>query len=146
MSSHHASKTWARVLVVDDDPDFRESLCSFLKAQGLSVAEASNGQEGLRLAMLEHPDVIIMDIMMKERTEGLFAVQRIRRTSGLERTAVFVVSSLYSHPAGLSISPERAWMGQDEFFAKPVDMSLLLGKIREYTHMSATDADAPERK
>ena len=112
----------------------------------MSVFEASDGEEGLRVAIAQRPDVIIMDIMMNERTEGLFAVQRIRRTPELERTAVFVVSSLYSHVAHLSISPERAWMGHDEFFAKPVDMYSLLKKIRQYAGTSALDPNPVERK
>lgn len=144
MSSRSTSKKWAKVLVVDDDPDFRTSLCSFLSTQGLSVIEASDGREGLRLAVSERPDVIIMDIMMNERTDGLFAVQNVRRTPGLDATVVFVVSSLYSQVPSLSISPERAWMGHDEFFAKPVDMALLLEKIREHTARYAPEPRPPQ--
>jgi CheY-like chemotaxis protein len=146
MSPKQARKETEKILVVDDDPDFRDSVCSFLRANHMSVLEAGDADEGLRVALAERPDVIIMDIMMNERTEGLFAVQRIRRTPGLERTAVFVVSSMYSHVSGLSISPERAWMGHDEFFAKPVDMLSLLDKIREYAGKAAIEPKPSERK
>ena len=131
-----------KILLVDDDRDFRESLGAFLTANGLRVIQAGNGAEGLRLAMDEHPEVIIMDIMMDERTEGLFAVQTIRHTPELKDTAVIVVSSLYSDVPRFSISPERAWMGQDEFFAKPVDMPRLLDRIRKHTAWSPDWEDA----
>jgi two-component system alkaline phosphatase synthesis response regulator PhoP len=134
------------VLIVDDDGDFRESLGSFLQVNGLRVVEAIDGPEGLRLAMAERPDVIIMDIMMNERTEGLFALQSIRHTPELQHTAVIVVSSLYSNVAGFSVSPERTWMGQDEFFAKPVDMPRLLERVRAHAARSRGETVVPERK
>jgi two-component system response regulator VanR len=137
MSVHWERKLRPTVLLVDDDRDFRESLGLFLSANGLHVIEAGDGAEGLRLAMAEHPEVIIMDIMMNERTEGLFAVQSIRRTPELKNTTVIIVSSLYSDVSRFSVSPERAWMGQDEFFAKPVDMPRLLEHIRSHTAWTA---------
>lgn len=142
MSATQERKLRPTVLLVDDDRDFRNSLGAFLAASGLRVIEAGDGAEGLRLAMAERPEVIIMDIMMNERTEGLFAVQSIRRTPELKNTAVIVVSSLYSDVSRFSISPERAWMGQDEFFAKPVDMPGLLARIRKHTAWSPEWEDA----
>jgi len=132
------SKRTATVLLVDDDRDFRESLGAFLTASGLRVVEAGDGTEAMRVAVAEHPSVIVMDIMMNERTEGLFTLQSIRRTPGIHDTPVIVVSSLYSDVTSFSISPERAWMGQDEFFAKPVDMPRLLETIRALSERPAT--------
>ena len=145
MSEKRERGLQATVLLVDDDQDFRASLGLFLSAHGLRVIEASDGAEGLRLAMSERPRVIVMDIMMKERTEGLFAVQSIRRTPELRDTAVIIVSSLYSDVSRFSVSPERAWMGQDEFFAKPVDMPRLLERIRAHVAPSAAAAGARGR-
>ncbi len=123
-------KSLATVLLVDDDCDFRESLGSFLTSNGLRVIEASDGREALGVAMSERPQVIVMDIMMNERTEGFFTLQSIRRTPELREIPVIVVSSLYSDVTSFSVSPERSWMGQNEFFAKPVDMPRLLTAIR----------------
>jgi CheY-like chemotaxis protein len=120
----------ATVLIVDDDQDFRESLGLYLEANGLRVMHAADGREGVRLAVAARPDVIVMDIMMNERTEGLFAAQSIRRTPALADSAVIMVSSLYADAAGFSISPEREWMGHDEFVAKPVDLPRLLERIQ----------------
>lgn len=135
----------AKVLVVDDDPDFRESLGIFLTANGLRVVEASDGKEAFRVAMSELPEVIVMDIMMNERTEGLFTLQTIRRTPELRETPVIVVSSLYSDVKSFSVSPERAWMGQDEFFPKPVDMPRLVEAIHALAARHAARKHAPER-
>jgi CheY-like chemotaxis protein len=80
---------------------------------------------------MERPDLIIMDIVMSERTEGFFTVQEIRRTPELETVPIFVLSSLYSQVPDFRISPDSGWLAHDEFLSKPVDMPVLLEKIRQ---------------
>jgi CheY-like chemotaxis protein len=119
-----------KILIVDDDADFSEALSSFLEANGYRVLQARDGSEGLRLAKTQQPDLILMDVVMRERTEGFFTIQEIRHTPGLEDTPVFVLSSIYSQVPGFLITPEASWLSHDEFFAKPVDPPQLLEKIR----------------
>jgi DNA-binding response OmpR family regulator len=120
-----------KILIVDDDADFSKSLAAFLEARGYRCITAGNGRAGLRLAKQERPDLIIMDIMMRERTEGLFTVQEIRRTPGLADAPIFVVSALYSKLDGCGIPAEGEWLAHDEFFAKPIDMVRLLERVRQ---------------
>ena len=120
-----------RILIVDDDPDFREAIGCFLEANGLTVFRAHDGQEGIRLAKLERPDLILMDIMMGERTEGFFAIQEIRRDPALKGVPIFVLSSLCSRLPDFEIPSSGGWLAHDMFFAKPVDTVQLLDKIRQ---------------
>lgn len=53
-----------KVLVVDDDENLRLVLGDQLKLAGFSVSEAKDGEEGLKKALEEHPDVILLDVMM----------------------------------------------------------------------------------
>jgi len=117
---------------VDDDADFADALSSFLQANCYQVLQARDGSEGLRVAKAERPDLVLMDVMMKERTEGFFTVQEMRRTPGLENIPIFILTSLYSQIPGFRISPEASWLAHDAFFAKPVDPVQLLEKIREF--------------
>ncbi len=121
-----------KVLIVDDDADFAEALSSFLAANGYEVLQARDGSEGLRIAKAEHPGLVLMDVMMRERTEGFFTVQEMRRTPGLENVPIFILTSLYSQIPGFRINPEASWLAHDAFFAKPVDPVQLLEKIREF--------------
>ena len=120
-----------KILIVDDDADFAEAVASFLEANGYQVLQARNGTDGLKVAKAEHPDLVLMDIMMKERTEGFFTIQEMRRTPEIQNTPIFVVSSLYSQIPGFRITPEASWLAPDAFFPKPVDPPQLLEKIRE---------------
>ena len=120
-----------RILIVDDDADFAEAISSLLEANGYQVFHAPNGDEGLKLAKAEHPDLILMDVMMRERTEGFFTVQEMRRTPGVKETPIFVLTSIYSQVPGFRITPEASWLAHDAFFAKPVNPPELLDKIRQ---------------
>lgn len=121
-----------KILIVDDDTDFRESLSFFLESHGYATRQACDARQGLMLARLERPDLIIMDLMMRERTEGLFAIQEIRRSGDFSQAPIFVVSSLYAKATDFRIPPDPAWLGHDEFFPKPVDLPRLLEAIRRH--------------
>lgn len=121
--------TVKKILMVDDDRDFVEAMSSFLESNGYRVVRAFDGREGLRLAKMERPDLILMDIIMSERTEGFFVVQELRRVPGLESVPIFVVSSLYQALPDFGIQAEKQWLSHDEFFSKPVDLPAFLAKI-----------------
>lgn len=65
------------VLVVDDNPDFLEMLEMLLSNNGYRVITAENGFQALALLESNHPDVVVLDIMMPERT-GIEVLEQIR--------------------------------------------------------------------
>jgi DNA-binding response OmpR family regulator len=119
-----------KVLIVDDDRDFVEALAAYLESNGLAVCRAYDGRTGVTTALAERPDLILMDIIMGERTEGFFAVQQLRHTPELKAVPIFVMSSLYSAIPGFRVTPERSWLAHDEFFPKPLDLTALLARVR----------------
>lgn len=119
-----------KILIIDDDADFADSIATFLRLHGHQVEWAENGTEGVAKAAAEKPDVILCDVMMRERTEGFFTVQQLRHTPGVENARIFVVSSVYAGVPGFKVEPDASWMAHDEFIAKPVDPEALLVKIR----------------
>ncbi len=129
-----------KILIVDDDLDFVESLSSFLQTQGYVVLRALDGKEGLKVAKMERPDLIIVDIVMKERTEGFFTVQELRRTAELKTVPIFVLSSLYSKVTDFGVLPESGWLAHDEFIHKPADLAVLAEKIRQRIGKGAAEA------
>src|SRR3954466_16310145 len=68
----------ARILIVDDDDDFREMLRMAATALGHDVSAARDGNEALRLCACESPDLVLTDLVMPER-EGLKMIQVLRR-------------------------------------------------------------------
>jgi DNA-binding response OmpR family regulator len=120
-----------RILMVDDDHDFVEAVGCFLEANGFTVFRAYNGAEGIKLAKMERPDLILMDIMMNERTEGFFTVQEIRRDPTLRNVPIFILSSFCTRLPDFEIPSSGGWLAHDMFFGKPVNTVQLLEKIRQ---------------
>lgn len=119
-----------KVLIIDDDPDFVSALEALLQSSGYEVCAAANGKEGLQLAKTQQPDLILLDVMMTERTEGFFTLQELRRTPGLKSTPVIVISSIYAEQPLFRVSPEAGWLPANLFLPKPVDPGRLLEEAR----------------
>jgi DNA-binding response OmpR family regulator len=113
-----------RILIVDDDRDFAEAVACFLEANRFTVFKAHDGKEGVKQARLQRPDLILMDIMMNERTE-------LRRDAELKNVPIFVISSFCTHLPDFEIPESGGWMAHDMFFSKPVDLVQLLEQIRQ---------------
>ena len=81
-----------RILLVDDFDDTRLMMKLWLMKNGYHVIEAERGEEAIALAQSEHPDLIIMDMMMPG-LNGLDATRRIREDQSLEQTPIVAVSA-----------------------------------------------------
>ena len=132
-----------KILIVDDDRDFVEAVSTFLEVHHYVVLKAYDGKEALQLARMEHPDLILMDVIMRERTEGFFTVQEIRRVPELKTVPIFIVSSLYSQIPDFRITPNKSWLAHDDFLPKPVDMAELLEKIQRRMEAPHRNPETP---
>jgi CheY-like chemotaxis protein len=126
------------VLIIDDDRDFVSAIEALLQSSGYQVRSAFNGREGLQLAKTLRPDLILLDIMMTERTEGFFMLQEARRIPELSQTPVIVISSIYADQPIFRVSPEAGWLPANLFLPKPVDPARLLAVVGRLTE--AADA------
>ena len=84
------------ILVVDDDPDFVEVTRHTASAQGYEVARASNGKEALALMRRQPPDLVLLDIMMSYRLDGLDVAAAMRRDPALAGVPILMISLLPS--------------------------------------------------
>ncbi|HEU5314934.1 MAG TPA: response regulator transcription factor [Chloroflexota bacterium] len=109
-----------RVLVVEDDPDIRELLRALLAEAGYDVASAADGPEGLRLAHLQPPDVVILDLMLPGAT-GWEIAARFRGPDG--RPAPVIVAT--AAPLGLFQLPASVAC----MLPKPFDPDHLIGAV-----------------
>ncbi len=83
----------ARILVVDDEEDVRGFLCSLLQDNGYEVEMAEDGNRAWEAIRKQHPDLILLDLMMPEQTgTGLF--RRLHDHKELCEIPVIVVSGL----------------------------------------------------
>jgi CheY-like chemotaxis protein len=89
------SESRIRLLVIDDDPDIRRGIKISLQHEGIEVAGAASGEEGLELARKIHPDIIILDVEMPPGMGGPEVCKRIRSDRSLKHGQI-------SHPTNFS--------------------------------------------
>lgn len=118
-----------RILLIDDDPDFSAAVATYLETNGFTVVRAASGREGVALAQRERPALILLDIIMDERTDGLFTEGALRELPGLAEVPILVVSSLYDSDADFTVPPDRMWGANTTFVRKPIDPADLLARI-----------------
>jgi len=87
------SKQSASVLVVDDDPEIVSMLSTRLAARGYKVSTASDGHKALEIAKREHPDVMLLDVMMpgKSGWEVARALKQEAATQGIKIVMVTAI-------------------------------------------------------
>jgi two-component system cell cycle response regulator DivK len=116
----------ARILVVEDHEDNRRIVRDLLTSVGYEMIEARTGEDAVRLAEAERPDLILMDIQLPG-IDGLEATRRIRESPALQSIPVIAVTSY-------ALSGDDAKVRQagcDDYVAKPFSPRALLAKIRE---------------
>jgi len=105
------------ILVIDDDPTARELLSEQLKAEGFSVATASGGLEGLKLAKQLRPSVITLDVIMPD-LDGWSVLAALRQDSDLAEIPVIMVTILDQQRRAVAL-------GAAAYLTKPVDRDQL---------------------
>jgi two-component system, cell cycle response regulator DivK len=116
-----------RILVVEDQEDNRQILRDLLGNTGYDMIEADNGEEALKIAATERPDLILMDIQLPV-LDGYEATRRIKANPELAAIPIIAITSY-----ALSGDEEKARAaGCDDYVTKPYSPRKLLAKIREY--------------
>jgi CheY-like chemotaxis protein len=121
----------AKVLVVDDDPDFVEITRTVLLANGYEVSTASNGDLALRMMREDPPDLVLLDVMMSTVLDGVNVSHAMSEDPALKRIPVVMVSSITSSPhAGMF--PTDEYLPIDAWLSKPVQPNELLAKVAQF--------------
>ena len=84
-----------KVLVIEDDPMYRRILVDTLKKEDCTVIEADNGKKGLETALKEHPDLIVVDIMMPVMS-GMEMVKELRKDPWGKDVSMIILINLTS--------------------------------------------------
>jgi CheY-like chemotaxis protein len=121
----------AKILVVDDDPDFVEITRTILESHGYEVTSAANGDQALQAMRKDVPDLVLLDVMMATVLDGLNLSHVMSEDPVLKDVPVVMVSSITDSPhAGLF--PTDEYIPIDAWISKPVQPEELLNKVAQF--------------
>ena len=129
------------VLVVDDEPDIREILSFNLEKERYTVITASNGLGALKKAEEEHPDIILLDVMM----DGMDGMEVLKELRGNNRTLSIPVIFLTAKGEELD-KVLGLEMGADDYVTKPFGVREIVSRIKAVLRRSGgyPEGDAQE--
>ena len=115
----------ARILVIEDEPDIRQVLDYNLRLAGHEVVAAARGQDGLRLAREQHPDLVLLDLMLPD-IPGTDVCRAIKDDVSMRATPVIMVTA-----KGEEIDRVVGFeLGADDYVTKPFSVRELVLRIR----------------
>lgn len=120
--------TGRKILVVDDKEENRRLIRKVLTRCGYSVIEVASGEEALESVAREHPDLILMDIRLREGIDGIETTRRIKAMPSLAHIPVIAITA--------SVTPDDMQRAQDNgcsgFIRKPIDIDAFPEQVAGY--------------
>ena len=121
------------ILIVEDNEKNMKLVRDILRHRGHATLEATTGEEGVRLAIAERPELILMDIQLPD-IDGIEALRRIREDRALDAVAVIAVSA--------SVMPDDqqkiVTSGFDAFITKPINLKQFLDTVKRFLTQGRT--------
>jgi len=122
----------AKILLVDDDADFVEATRLILESQHYEVIVAANGDEGLRKAREEKPDLILLDVIMPVK-DGFTAAEQLKKDPYLNKIPTLMLTGFAAKGTETSIPVSRGYgLETEDYIDKPVSPEELLARVGKH--------------
>jgi len=119
----------AKILLVDDDPDFVESTRMVLESKSYQIITALSGDEGLKKAKESNPDLIILDVIMPGK-DGFTVCQELKSNPQLSQIPVLMLTAFAEKYMEASVSVSQGLtLEAEDFIDKPVTPEELLIRV-----------------
>ena len=111
-----------RILIVEDEVSLAQAVAYALRREGFQVRVATDGQEGLRMALTEKPDLVILDLMLP-KLDGWEVCRTLRAKSPVPILILTARGEEHDKVIGLEL-------GADDYVVKPFSMRELIARVR----------------
>lgn len=121
----------AKILVVDDDPDFVSATKIILEKDNHEVIAAASGDSGFQRARDDKPDLVILDVIMDTVLDGLSVSQRMHDDSALNNIPIIMVTSI-ANTDYAELFPTDEYIHINAFLSKPISANELIRQVNKY--------------
>jgi DNA-binding response OmpR family regulator len=130
-----------KILIVDDDEDYSESLKLMLESRGYSVEQAYNIREGKASILNEKPQLIILDVMMEKMTDGFDLCRELKANPALSPIPILMLTAI-TDKTGIkySLEEDSEYLPADDYISKPISFSDLIYKAERLLNAAASKA------
>ena len=124
----------AKVMIVDDDRDFMDSICRVLQHRGHQTTAIYDTEEVIDKLEREPHEVLVLDVMFPENAAaGFHLAQEIRKHKTLTGLPILILSAINTKfPMGFGPGDiDETWMPVQDFLEKPIDFDVLSAKVEK---------------
>ncbi len=121
-----------KILLVDDDTDFLDAIKTILESRPYEVIVALEGEEALRKAREEKPDLVFLDIIMPVK-DGFTAAEEFKKDPQLSSIPIVMLTSYSQMKGQTSIPVSRGFqLEAEDYIEKPISPGELLDRVEKY--------------
>jgi two-component system, OmpR family, alkaline phosphatase synthesis response regulator PhoP len=121
----------AKILIIDDDPDFVRATRIILEKHNHETITADGGDAGYNRAVKEKPDLVILDVMMDTVLDGLSVSQRMHDDPKLKETPIIMVTSI-ANTDYAELFPTDEYIHINAFMSKPISADQLMRQVNKH--------------
>ena len=120
----------AKILIIDDDPDFVETTRIVLEQAGHETKSAASGDEGVDMVGAYKPDLIVLDVIMSTILDGLNVSQQLQDDPELKDIPIIMVTSI-ANTDYAALFPTDEYVHISAFMTKPISPDQLMGQVNK---------------
>ncbi len=123
----------AKIMIVDDDPDYIDVLKTILESEQYTVVTAGDRTEGMEKIRVEKPDLAILDVMMHAWQDGFEMSRQLKKNPQFKNMPILILTAVVNR-TGIdfkSTARDPIWMPVDVFLNKPVEPQVLLSEVKQ---------------
>ncbi len=123
----------AKIVIVDDDQDIRDSLQAILEGRQYTVLTAANKTEGMEKIRAEKPDLAMLDVMMDTWQDGFEMARELKKDPNFKDMPILMLTGV-KDKTGIdfkSSAGDPTWLPVDGYLEKPVEPNVLLAEVEK---------------
>jgi CheY-like chemotaxis protein len=123
----------AKILLVDDDPDYTKALKVTLESEQYAVVTAADRTEGMEKIRNDKPDLVILDVMMSTWSDGFEMSRELKKDPQYKDIPILILTAVKDR-TGIgfkSTAGDPVWLPVDGFLDKPVEPQVLLAEVEK---------------